>query len=172
MGRAAGGAGMIRLNNVRKVYHTRSGDNVVLDGVGFDHAIGRASRRAGRNGAGKSTMVRLISGAERPNLGHRRAAHVGVLAAAFGGRSKPTLSGIDNIRFISRIYAQDFQRNLAFVADFSELGTYLREPVRSYSSGMAGAARLRDFDDHRIRLFPDRRDRRGRRRALPRSLQS
>lgn len=127
---------MIRLNNVRKVYHTRSGDNVVLDGVGFDLHRGEHLGVLGRNGAGKSTMVRLISGAERPTSGTVER-HMSVSwPLAFGGAFQPTLSGIDNIRFISRIYAQDFQRNLAFVADFSELGTYLREPVRSYSSGM------------------------------------
>lgn len=127
---------MIRLTDVRKVYRTRSGDNVVLDGVGFELAMGERLGVLGRNGAGKSTMVRLISGAERPS-GGRVERHMSVSwPLAFGGAFQPTLSGIDNIRFISRIYAQDFERNLAFVADFSELGAYLREPVRSYSSGM------------------------------------
>jgi ABC-type polysaccharide/polyol phosphate transport system ATPase subunit len=127
---------MIRLTDVRKVYRTRSGDNVVLDGVGFELAMGERLGVLGRNGAGKSTMVRLISGAERPTAG-RVERHMSVSwPLAFGGAFQPTLSGIDNIRFISRIYAQDFQRNLAFVADFSELGAYLHEPVRSYSSGM------------------------------------
>jgi ABC-type polysaccharide/polyol phosphate transport system ATPase subunit len=127
---------MIRLTDVRKVYHTRSGDNVVLDGVGFELAMGERLGVLGRNGAGKSTMVRLISGAERPTSGRVERGMSVSWPLAFGGAFQPTLSGIDNIRFISRIYAQDFQRNLAFVADFSELGTYLHEPVRSYSSGM------------------------------------
>jgi ABC-type polysaccharide/polyol phosphate transport system ATPase subunit len=127
---------MIRLTDVRKVYHTRSGDNVVLDGVGFELAMGERLGVLGRNGAGKSTMVRLISGAERPTSGRVERGMSVSWPLAFGGAFQPTLSGIDNIRFISRIYAQDFQRNLAFVADFSELGAYLYEPVRSYSSGM------------------------------------
>ena len=45
-------------------------------------------------------------------------------------------TAIDNIRFITSIYNQDFDKNLAFVEDFAELGPYLREPVRTYSSGM------------------------------------
>ena len=45
---------MIRLTDVRKVYHTRSGDNVVLDGVGFELAMGERLGVLGRNGAGKS----------------------------------------------------------------------------------------------------------------------
>jgi ABC-type polysaccharide/polyol phosphate transport system ATPase subunit len=127
---------MIRLNDVRKVYRTRSGDNVVLDGVNFELAMGERLGVLGRNGAGKSTMVRLISGAERPSAGRVERGMSVSWPLAFGGAFQPTLSGIDNIRFISRIYAQDFERNLAFVAEFSELGAYLHEPVRSYSSGM------------------------------------
>lgn len=127
---------MIRLTDVCKVYRTRAGDNVVLDRVGFQLHRGERLGVLGRNGAGKSTMVRLISGAERPTSGRVERGMSVSWPLAFGGAFQPTLSGIDNIRFISRIYAQDFQRNLAFVADFSELGAYLREPVRSYSSGM------------------------------------
>lgn len=127
---------MIRLSDVRKVYHTRSGDNLVLDNVSFELRPGEHLGVLGRNGAGKSTMVRLISGAERPTSGRVERQMSVSWPLAFGGAFQPTLSGIDNIRFISRIYAQDFKRNLAFVADFSELGSYLREPVRSYSSGM------------------------------------
>jgi len=127
---------MIRLNDVRKVYRTRSGDNVVLNGVSFDLRMGERLGVLGRNGAGKSTMIRLVSGAERPTAGRVERSMSVSWPLAFGGAFQPTLSGIDNIRFISRIYAQDFQRNLAFVADFSELGSYLHEPVRSYSSGM------------------------------------
>ncbi len=127
---------MIRVSDVRKVYRTRSGDNVVLDRVSFDLRMGERLGVLGRNGAGKSTMIRLISGAERPTSGRVDRGMSVSWPLAFGGAFQPTLSGIDNIRFISRIYAQDFDRNLAFVADFSELGAYLHEPVRSYSSGM------------------------------------
>jgi len=60
---------MIRLNNVKKVYPTRFGDRLVLDGISFDLPKGERLGILGRNGAGKSTMVRLISGAERPTSG-------------------------------------------------------------------------------------------------------
>ena len=55
---------------------------------------------------------------------------------AFGGAFQHNLTGVDNVRFISRIYEQDIEENLAFVEDFAELGQYLQEPVRTYSSGM------------------------------------
>lgn len=127
---------MIRLSGVRKIYATRHGDKLVLDGVGFDLRMGERLGILGRNGAGKSTMIRLISGAERPTSGviERRMSVSWPLA--FGGAFQYSLTGLDNVRFISRIYGHDFERNLDFVQEFAELGAYIREPVRSYSSGM------------------------------------
>ncbi len=130
------GAASIAVRNLRKVYDTRFGQKTVLDGVSFDLAMGERLGVLGRNGAGKSTMVRLISGAERPSGGTIRRGMSVSWPLAFGGAFQPNLTGIDNIRFITSIYAQDFDRNLAFVKDFAELGPYLREPVRTYSSGM------------------------------------
>lgn len=127
---------MIRVENVRKVYPTRFGNKVVLDGVSLDLAKGERLGILGRNGAGKSTLIRLISGAEKPN-GGRVERHMSVSwPLAFGGAFQAMLTGRDNVRFISGIYRQDFERNMAFVEEFSELGPYLREPIRTYSSGM------------------------------------
>ena len=127
---------MIRVDNVHKVYPTRFGDKVVLDGVSFELRKGERLGVLGRNGAGKSTMIRLISGAEKPTRGNVQR-HMSVSwPLAFGGAFQHMLTGRDNVRFISGIYKQDFARNIAFVEEFAELGPYLREPVRSYSSGM------------------------------------
>ena len=127
---------MIRARNLAKTYPTRFGTKTVLDGVDLDLAMGERLGILGRNGAGKSTMVRLLSGAERPTAGTIERGMSVSWPLAFGGAFQPNLTGIDNIRFITNIYAQDFARNLAFVEDFAELGPYLHEPVRTYSSGM------------------------------------
>jgi capsular polysaccharide transport system ATP-binding protein len=90
----------------------------------------------GRNGAGKSTLIRLISGAERPTSGH---VHRGISVSwplAFSGAFQSHLTGRDNLRFVCRIYRADYSAVLPFVEEFSELGSFLREPVRHYSSGM------------------------------------
>ncbi|BDI61785.1 ATP-binding cassette domain-containing protein [Qipengyuania nanhaisediminis] len=127
---------MIRVRDLHKTYPTRFGEKVVLDQVSFDLAMGERLGILGRNGAGKSTLIRLISGAERPTSGHVERSMSVSWPIAFGGAFQPNLTGLDNIRFISRIYDQDIERNLAFVKDFAELGPYLGEEVRTYSSGM------------------------------------
>ena len=90
----------------------------------------------GRNGAGKSTLIRLISGAELPTSGHVERSMSVSWPLAFGGAFQGALTGLDNLRFICRIYDTDPAEQIAFVEEFSELGIYLREPVRSYSAGM------------------------------------
>jgi len=127
---------MIRVENLRKTYPTRFGEKLVLDDINFELAKGEKLGILGRNGAGKSTLVRLISGAEYPTSGQILSDISISWPLAFGGAFQETLTGIDNVRFISRVYQQDFEQNLKFVEDFAELGGYLREEVRTYSSGM------------------------------------
>jgi capsular polysaccharide transport system ATP-binding protein len=47
-----------------------------------------------------------------------------------------SMTGMDNVKFICRIYGVDSEDIMVFVENFAELGRYIREPVRSYSSGM------------------------------------
>lgn len=127
---------MIRLDNVNKTYPTRSGPVHVLRNVNLSLAPGERIGILGRNGAGKSTLIRLMSGAEFPTSG-RVERHMSVSwPLAFGGAFQSSLTGLDNLRFICRIYGVDPEDKLEFVEDFSELGIYLREPVKTYSSGM------------------------------------
>lgn len=127
---------MIRLVDVSKFYETRFGSTKVFDGVNLTIAPGERLGILGRNGAGKSTMIRLISGAERPTSGRIERGMSVSWPLAFGGAFQGTLTGLDNLRFICRIYGMDPEDKIKFVDDFSELGVYLREPVRTYSSGM------------------------------------
>lgn len=127
---------MITLDNVTKVYSTRQGPRTVLDSINLRVAKGEKIGILGRNGAGKSTLVRLISGAELPTRGH---IHRGISISwplAFGGAFQGSLTGLDNLRFICRIYGADIKPAISYVEEFSELGAYLREPVKKYSSGM------------------------------------
>ena len=127
---------MIELEQVSKRYKTRSGPHMVLAGVNLTVRMGDKLGILGRNGAGKSTLIRIISGAELPTSG-RIARRMSVSwPLAFGGAFQGSLTGIDNVRFISRVYGASFKAVIPFVEDFSELGKFLREPVKTYSSGM------------------------------------
>lgn len=127
---------MIRICDVSKRYNTRNGRHTVLQSVNLELQRGRNVGILGRNGAGKSTLVRLLAGAERPSSG---AIHRGMSVSwplAFGGAFQGNLTGLDNLKFVCRIYGVDHRAVQPFVEDFTELGRYFREPVGHYSSGM------------------------------------
>ena len=54
----------------------------------------------------------------------------------FSGGFEGTMSGLDNIRFLARVYNRPIQDTIDFVDDFAELGKQLYLPVKNYSSGM------------------------------------
>jgi capsular polysaccharide transport system ATP-binding protein len=127
---------MIELRDVTRKYQTRHGLVTVLDRVNLQVAPGEKLGLLGGNGAGKSTLIRILSGAELPTSGtvHRDMRVSWPLA--FGGGFQGSLTGLDNLRFIARVYGVEWKPLVPFVDDFSELGRYLREPVKTYSSGM------------------------------------
>lgn len=129
---------MLELIDVCKSYpinHGR-GQRTVLDRVNFCVLRGEKWGILGRNGAGKSTMIRILSGSERPHAGMVRKSMSVSWPLAFGDAFQGSLTGKDNARLISRVYGVDFKKTLVQVEDFAELGAYLNEPVKSYSNGM------------------------------------
>jgi capsular polysaccharide transport system ATP-binding protein len=127
---------MIRLENVEKVYQTGHGPTQVLTDVNLQVNRGERIAIIGGNGAGKSTLIRIISGIEQPSAGVVDTRMRIYWPLAFTGAFQGSLTGVDNVRFICRIYGQDWRDALDFVEDFSQLGKYLREPIKTYSSGM------------------------------------
>ncbi len=127
---------MISLSDIRKSYSTRTGVHHVLDGVNLTVHPGEKIGIVGRNGAGKSTMIRILSGAERPDSGKLVRTMKISWPLAFGGAFQGSLSGLDNLKFICRIYGVDYHDKIDYVLQFSELGKFFREPVKTYSSGM------------------------------------
>lgn len=127
---------MIRIEHVTKQYATRHGNVTVLDDVNLTIHPGEKVGILGRNGAGKSTIIRLISGAERPTSGRITRGMSVSWPLAFGGAFQGTLTGLDNLRFICRVYGTSTEDKVPFVQEFSELGRYLHEPVKTYSAGM------------------------------------
>ena len=127
---------MIRLTNVRKTYPISGGEVEVLRGINLEVRRGERIAIVGGNGAGKSTLIRLIGGIERQTSGLIEREMQISWPLAFTGAFQGTLTGLDNVRFICRVYGMDYREVIDFVEDFSQLGRFLREPVKVYSSGM------------------------------------
>ncbi len=127
---------MLEVRNISKSYDTRQGRRRVLDDVSFTLTKGRNLGILGCNGAGKSTLIRLISGAEQPSHGTIQRGMTVSWPLAFGGAFSTHLTGLDNLKFVCRIHGVDYRPLVPFVEDFTELGTYFREPVMHYSHGM------------------------------------
>jgi capsular polysaccharide transport system ATP-binding protein len=129
---------MIHLVEVSKRYRTRAGDRVVLFPTSLTIPTDRGVAVLGRNGAGKSALMRMIAGVEMPD--HGRIVPTVSLSwpLGFSGGVSPFMTGRQNVRFIARLNQVDEDDVVAFVEDFAELGPYLDEPVVTYSSGMRG----------------------------------
>jgi capsular polysaccharide transport system ATP-binding protein len=146
---------MIRLINVHKSYPVRDGEVKILKGVDLEVQKSDKIGILGGNGAGKSTLIRLISGIERHSGGLIERTMQISWPLAFTGAFQGGLTGHDNVRFICRVYGVNYLDVIDFVEDFSQLGRYLREPVKIYSSGMRArlafaVSMMIDFDCYLI----------------------
>lgn len=127
---------MIELIDVVKSYPMKGGKRNVLNGVNFKINLGEKIGIIGRNGAGKSTLVRVLGGVEMPTSGTINCSMSISWPLAFSGAFQGSLTGADNVRFVCRVYNTDYKRALDLVDSFAELGKYLYEPIKVYSSGM------------------------------------
>lgn len=147
---------MIEVRNLYKRYHTdrhQSTPDWVLQGVDFTLPTGVSLGVIGRNGVGKSTLLRLIGGADHPDRGqvirHCRVSWPIGVTGGFQG----SMTGRQNLKFLARIhgYTHCIDEVTEFVLEFSELGKALDTPVKTYSSGMRsrlafGLSLAFDFD--------------------------
>ena len=122
----------LSVRGLSKAYGARR----VLRGVDLQVARGQKIGVLGRNGAGKTTLIKLLGGVEEPSAGRVQRGMTVSWPLGFGGGFQGSLTGLDNARFIARIYGRDYRDLRGFVEDFSELGRQLREPVKTWSSGM------------------------------------
>lgn len=111
-------------------------EKVLFRDLSFDLRVGERLAILGRNGQGKSTLIKILGGVLPSNSGKISWSMQSSWPIGFGGGFQGSLSGLDNIRFLSRIYNRDYNDLLGRVDDFAELGAALRQPVKHYSSGM------------------------------------
>lgn len=144
----------IEVKNVTKtfkVYNEKSGlkDNVffwrkystrtVLDNISFSIKKGEAVGLIGKNGCGKSTTLKMLTRILYPNAGtvklNGRVSSLIELGAGF----HPDMSGRENIYINASIFGltkAEIDERIDDIIEFSELGSYIDNPVRTYSSGM------------------------------------
>lgn len=146
---------MLAFNNVSKSYRVKGITKTILTDFSFEFPLNRNVGIMGRNGAGKSTMMRLMAGIEPPDFGRVYRTSRVSWPLGFAGGFNGSMTGIENIRFVSRIYGQDTERVISYVTEFAELGRSLRLPIKTYSSGMRarlafGLSMAIDFDVYLI----------------------
>lgn len=126
----------IRIENLTKTYKTIFGPKTVLHDINLDIQKGEKIGLLGRNGSGKTTLLKIIGGIEIPTTGSVTAEMSISWPIGFAGGFQGSMSALDNARFLARIYDVPFEEMMVFVEGFAELGSYLRMPVKTYSSGM------------------------------------
>jgi capsular polysaccharide transport system ATP-binding protein len=127
---------MLTVHHLTKRYPFQDGTRTVLDRVSLQVRPGEKVGILGRNGSGKSTLIRLIGGAENPDGGRVDRRMSVSWPLALGGGFQGSLTGMDNLRFICRVYGVSIEDKIPYVQDFTELGRYMHEPMKTYSSGM------------------------------------
>lgn len=112
---------------------------LALDDVSFALGRGRRMGLIGRNGAGKTTLLKLISGNFRPSVGSVEVNGSVQALMTMGQGFHPDYSGSENIR--ASLYYNGLSRGEAEeafddVVEFCELGPFIEQPFKTYSSGM------------------------------------
>jgi lipopolysaccharide transport system ATP-binding protein len=110
-----------------------------LRDVTFDIGAGEKVGIVGRNGAGKSTLLQLIAGTLTPTVG--RVTVRGRVAALLelGAGFNPEFSGRENVRLNAAILGlteREIDDRFDAIAQFADIGAFLEQPVKTYSSGM------------------------------------
>jgi ABC-type polysaccharide/polyol phosphate transport system ATPase subunit len=110
-----------------------------LRGVSFDVAAGKTFGIVGRNGSGKSTMLKLIAGIGRPTSGTVQVQGRVSALIELGAGFHPEISGRENV-FINGMMLGLSRREVAARFDeivrFAEIEEFIDAPVKTYSSGM------------------------------------
>ena len=145
---------MIELRNVTKYFKTNSGKKYILKNANLTIPSGTNIGILGRNGAGKSTIMRMLGRIEFPTSGEIISNNTFSWPLGLGGGFVGNMTGRANVKFVCRLYGRgpkEIKNIIDFVYDFSELKDYFDMPIKTYSSGMKsrlsfGLSLAFDFD--------------------------
>ena len=119
--------------------HVRRNERRALDNVSFTAARGEALGLVGSNGAGKSTMLKIIAGVVQPDSGSVRVSGKVSALLELGAGFHPDYTGVENVILTGRIMGvsrSEMEKRLPEILAFADIGDYAYQPVRTYSSGM------------------------------------
>jgi ABC-type polysaccharide/polyol phosphate transport system ATPase subunit len=149
--------GAIQFQRVSKIFHRHTGPKLIrhhfrdwfrpdpehdfyaLKNISFSIEEGESVAIIGKNGAGKSTLLSLVCGLSRPEEGQVEVN--GQLAALLelGSGFHPDLTGAENVQLNASLLGFTRARTKALfdpIVEFSGVGEFINEPLRTYSSGM------------------------------------
>ena len=127
---------MLEFSNVSKSFWTGKQRKVILDRVTFSVELGNSLGILAPNGTGKTTLINMMAGLEKPDEGEiRRGCRISFPLGFMGGVvNKHT--GTENARYIARLYGLDPDYVEAFCRWLCGIEEYFDMPVGTYSQGM------------------------------------
>jgi len=129
---------MLKFENVSKSFWTGTQRKVILDRASFTVEIGQSLGILAPNGTGKTTLINMMAGLEKPDEGKiTRTSKISFPLGYMGGTT-PAHSAAENARYIARLYGLDPDYVEAFCRYLVDIDEYFDQPMRTYSSGMGG----------------------------------
>ena len=127
---------MLEFENVSKSFWTGSQHKVILDRVSFRVELGHSLGILAPNGTGKTTLINMMAGLEKPDEGEiRRSCNISFPLGFMGG-VVTKVSAMENARYIARLYGLDPDYVESFCRWLCDLGEYFDQPLGTYSAGM------------------------------------
>lgn len=127
---------MIAFENVSKSFWTGRDRKVILDQASFKVELGNSLGILARNGTGKTTLINMMAGLEKPDEGRiTRTSRISFPLGFMGGITSKH-SATENARYIARLYGLDPDYVESFCRWLTGIDHYFDQPVGTYSSGM------------------------------------
>ena len=127
---------MLEFENVSKSFWTGSHRKVILDRVSFRVELGRSIGILAPNGTGKTTLINMMAGLEKPDEGEiRRNCRISFPLGFMGGVMTRVSAG-ENARYLAKLYGLDPDYVESYCRWLCGLGEYFDQPMGTYSSGM------------------------------------
>ncbi len=124
------------LSLTHKEYHKKF---YALKGLSFDVKKGETVGIIGTNGSGKSTILKIITGVLSPTTGSVRVSGVISALLELGAGFNMDYTGIENIYMNGTMMGftkEDMDKKLSAILEFADIGDFVYQPVKTYSSGM------------------------------------